>query len=322
MKKNGLSEVAKMAGVSIATVSRGLNGDGYVSAEVRAKIMTAASRLGYVPRVVSKKLRFGVVISQFEEHLCNFYRDTMLAEISRQTSELNIGLELVFPRNVALLEDNFIKVALVLQQQDAKLNKKVPNVSFVSLNGALEGVPDISTDNRWCMQTGIDYLLHHGCRHIILVIPNEHSSGMSRKLFFHEIMEQTRTAGISYRVLNLEKVPSVREALKKAVSEDKADALFIGGEDMAPRITWELYNLGIRVPEDLSLLSFEALGSSCYMTPAHTTVQQDFTRLVSNALDWAMKINAGEKIPADRRLLLPGFFNERESVRRISGQGK
>ena len=314
MKKNGLSDVAGMAGVSIATVYRALNGGGYVSAEVRSRVLKAASQLGYVPRAASRKPRFGVVISQYEENLCNFYRDTMLAEISRQCSALDIGLEMVFPRNVTALEDNFIRVALVLQQQTPELRKKAPNVNFVSLNSALEGVPDISTDNRWCMETGINYLLRHGCRRIMLVIPDDHPSGLARKKLFREIMEHADVAGTSYDVLHLYACPAVREALKKAVFEEGTDALFIGGEDMAARINWELFQLGVRIPEDLSLLAFEAPGSSCYMTPAHTTVQQDFPRLVSTALDWAMKLSAGETIPADRRLLLPGFFNERESV--------
>lgn len=318
MKKNGLSEVAQAAGVSIATVCRALNGDGYVSAEVRSKVLKAASRLGYVPRAASRKPRFGVVISQYEYNLCNFYRDTMLAEISRQCSELDIGLEMVFPRNVTALEDNFIRVALVFQQQTPELRKRAPNVNFVSLNSALEGVPDIRTDNRWCMETGVNYLLRHGCRRIMLVIPGDQPSGLAKKKLFREIMEHTDVAGTSYDVLHLYECPSIREALKKAVFEERTDALFIGGEDMAARITWELFQLGVKIPEDLSLLSFEAPGSSCYMTPAHTTVQQDFPRLVSTALDWAMRISAGEIIPAERRLLVPGFFNERESVRPIT----
>ena len=320
MKKHGLSEIAQIAGVSVATVYRGMNNAGYVSPEVRSKIMKAASELGYVPSAVTKKRRLGIVLSQFEWHACNHYRDAMLSEISRRCSELDIGIEMFFPNNIAALEESFIRSALVLQKQEDALREKVSNVRFISLNQSLAGVPNVSTDDRWCMKTGIDYLMRHGCRRIMLVIPSEQYSGMNRSTIFREMMHQAGIDEESARVLALKDCPSVSNALKKAVFEDKIDAIFIGGEDMAPMITWELFRLGIRIPDDISLLSFEAPGSSCYMLPAHTTVQQDFPRLVSTAIDWAMRINDGEEIPMDKSLLLPGFFNERDSVRIIGGQ--
>lgn len=320
MKKHGLSEIAKMAGVSVATVYRGMNNAGYVSPEVRSKVMKAASELGYVPSAVTKKRRLGIVLSQFEWYACNYYRDTMLSEISRRCSELDIGIEMVFPDNIGALEESFIRAALVVQKQEDNLREKVQNVRFISLNKSLAGVPDVSTDDRWCIKTGLDYLMLHGCRRIMLVIPSDRPSGIKRSLIFREMMLQAGITEESFSVLTLHDCPSVSNALRKAVFRDKMDAIFIGGEDMAPLVTWELFRLGIRIPEDISLLSFEALGSSCYMTPAHTTVQQDFPRLVSTAIDWAMRINDGEEIPTDKSLLLPGFFNERDSVRIIGGQ--
>ena len=326
MKKNGLTEIAKLAGVSVATTSRALNNTGYVSSKVKTKVLSAASKLGYIPTTASKKRRLGVIFTQFENNLCNFYRDTMLAEISRQCSELDVSLEMVFPNNVTALEDNFIRTAIVLQRQEPEIRKKVRNVNFVSINGALDGVPDISTDNKWCMTTGIDYLIKNDCRKILLVIPNDCPSGMNRSLISKEIITQAninnKNNNISLEILNLKTCNSVKESLKQAIFINQTDALFIAGEDMASMITYELFQLGIKIPDDLSILSFEAPGSSCYMTPAHTTVQQDFSRLVSTALDWALKINAGESIPNDRRLQIPGFFNERESVKQIKTTSK
>lgn len=312
VKKHNLNDIAKLAGVSVATVYRGLSRRGYVSDEVRQKILKAASQLGYTPRAAVNKKRIGVVISQYENNNCNFYRDTVLAEISRQCSELDIGLEIVFPRNIEALEENFIREALVFQQQDPETFKKVPNVNLVGINSPLKNIPNVSTDNRWCIETGVDYLVQHGCRRIMLVVPDiSCHSGAERIEFFRECMEKR---DLVFDILDLRRCTSVAESLKKAVREDKTDALFIGGEDMASMISWELNRLGIRIPDDLSILSFEAPGSSCYMIPAHTTVQQDFPRLVSTALDWLMKISDGQTLPANHRVFLPGFFNERESV--------
>ena len=320
MKKHGLSEIAQIAGVSVATVYRGMNNAGYVSPEVRSKVLKAASELGYVPSAVTKKRRLGIVLSQFEWYACNHYRDTMLSEISRRCSELDIGIEMVFPNNIAALEESFIRVALVIQKQGDDLGEKVRNVRFISINQSLPGVPDVSTDDRWCMKTGLDYLMRHGHRRIMLVIPSDRPSGMNRSAIFREMMLQAGISEESFSVLTLQDCPSVSNALKEAVFKERVDAIFIGGEDMAPMVTWELFRLGLRIPEDISLLSFEAPGSSCYMLPAHTTVQQDFPRLVSTAIDWAMRINDGEIIPMDKSLLLPGFFNERDSVKITGGQ--
>lgn len=315
MKKHNLNDIAKLAGVSVTTVHRALSGKGYVSSTVRAKIFKAASQLGYTPNGAVNKKRIGVVISQYEHNNCNFYRDTMLAEISRRCSELDIGIEIVFPRNIETLEENFVREALVFQQLEPEAFKKAPNVNFVSINNTLKNAPVVSTDNRWCIESGVNYLLQHGCKRIMLIVPNcDGQSAAERCDLFSECMKK---AGMFYDILDLDNCVSVAETLKQAVTEKKIDAFFIGGEDMAPMINWELNRLGFKIPDDFSLLSFEAPGSSCYMIPPHTTVQQDFPRLVSTALEWLMKIAEGQTLPANHRLLLPGIFNERESVKSI-----
>ena len=65
----GIKEVAKEAGVSIATVSRALNNEGYVSEDAYKKVVEAAKRLNYEPNYLAKSLLkqktniIGVVVS-------------------------------------------------------------------------------------------------------------------------------------------------------------------------------------------------------------------------------------------------------------------
>jgi LacI family transcriptional regulator len=74
--------------------------------------------------------------------------------------------------------------------------------------------------------------------------------------------------------------------------------------------------LELKVPEDISLISFEAPNFSEFLTPPHTTIKQNFEQMVKDAfkmLDAAMK----DKLDKNANIVVPCEFIERESVTRL-----
>ena len=72
--------------------------------------------------------------------------------------------------------------------------------------------------------------------------------------------------------------------------------------------------MNLRIPEDLSVISYENNYASAYMVPPHTTVAQDFTRLAEHAVNLALEALEGQVI-SDRHIEVPNSFIERDSVK-------
>lgn len=75
-KKYNITAIAKLAGVSPATVSRALNNHPYVTKEVHDKVFDAVHRLGYQPRMPSDRKRLAIIIDNPEhdlEFLCEYH---------------------------------------------------------------------------------------------------------------------------------------------------------------------------------------------------------------------------------------------------------
>ena len=112
------------------------------------------------------------------------------------------------------------------------------------------------------------------------------------------------------------------ETVTKLIRNHAPEAVIIGGEDMLLPVNYALSLTGIRIPHDLSVISYENIMTSEYMDPPHTTIAQDFDRLACEAITLAAAVIEGEKVPANTNLLIPNFLIERESVKSISHNTK
>ena len=85
-KKYNITAIAKLAGVSPATVSRALNNHPYVTKEVHDKVFDAVHRLGYQPRMPSDRKRLAIIIDN-RNMILNSYANTMLFHLNNSEQE-------------------------------------------------------------------------------------------------------------------------------------------------------------------------------------------------------------------------------------------
>ena len=158
------------------------------------------------------------------------------------------------------------------------------------------------------------YLAERGHRRIALVLPNasDSRSVILRRGAFCKISAEAGIPDAESLIACIDQKPV--EAVARVIRAQKPDALLIAGEDMLFPTSFAVAMLGLSVPEDLSVISYENNYASAYMVPPHTTVAQDFTRLAEHAVNLALEALEGQVI-SDRHIEVPNSFIERDSVK-------
>ena len=96
-----------------------------------------------------------------------------------------------------------------------------------------------------------------------------------------------------------------------------AQAIFALGEDMLLTMHRDLHRRGVKIPQELSVLSFEN-DAAPFLAPAVTTVVQDIPSLVQQALDMVQALLEGRKLPHRGVSHVPATLAVRDSVRCIT----
>ena len=313
-RKYNIAAIAKLAGVSPATVSRALNNHPYVTKEVHDKVFDAVHRLGYQPRMPSDKKRLAIIIDN-RNMILNSYANTMLFHLSRFCDRRDIRAEIVGYSNLELLEENFLKAAIVFQnfltEQDAR---QFPHTQFICINKRIPGYASVCSEEEQGIATAMRYLAERGHRRIALVLPNagDSRSVLLRRAAFCRLSAEAGIPDAESLIACINQNPV--EAVARVIRAQKPDALLIGGEDMLFPTNFAVEMLGLSVPDDLSVISYENSYASAYMVPPHTTIAQDFARLAEFAVNLALDALDGHSV-SDRHIEVPNSFIERDSVK-------
>jgi len=325
-------EVARIAGVSAATVSRFLNGTAKVSEEKRQAIESVIEKLNYRPNVLARNLKTGSsrTIGVLTQSLVSGYFADAMAGIDDvlqgtgyaplivsghwHADEEAERIELLIARRVDGL------VILSGKLKDAQILKLAHRVPIVAFGRQLEGphAYGFSLDNYWGACEAVEHLIRQGHRQIAFITgPADHLDAQARlagyrdTLAKHKIKESPQLVAPgdfseSGGLLALERLLE---------SGKRFSAIFAANDLTAYGARLALYRRGIRVPEDISVIGFDDLHSSMYTTPPLTTVRQPLFE-VGRCLGTAIvKMIAQEPLDLDVPQL---SLVVRESVRRVA----
>ena len=296
-------QVARLAGVSRATVSRALNGSAHVSEETRERIQAAIIALGYEPDVVAQSLvrqrSHVLAISLFPEddnekflaHLGQtsqyLYLD-ILKNIERAAR--SAGYDLLIPsrpqRNsvkhyIQSLQTRRVAGVVMLHATEERIQSLIdsdlPTV-FVDRIAQGRRATYIKSDNIHGARQATEYLLSLGHRRVAILTGDMVSLvGMERLQGFQQALAQ---AGIQpdpglvrHSGWN---ISEAYEEAKALLAERRDFTAIVAASDMiAMGILRALNEQGLRVPEDISLIGFDDVEFSQYTYPPLTTMRQD-----------------------------------------------
>jgi LacI family transcriptional regulator len=325
-----IREVAREAGVSVATVSHALSGKRPVSARTRGRIARAVERLGYRPNTIAAAMTtgrtqtLGVVVPD----IANPFFGELLAAIERtaaergysvvaSSSELDSELE---SRAVRALHDRRVDGVLYLpwspKPTAALAELADAGVAVVCLDEEVDGIPDRSSivvvENERGGELAAEHLRELGHeRAAVIAGPLELPTSRERLAGFRRALDVPRRL---VRAASAYTIAAGREAAAALLRREPAPtALFCANDLIAAGALAAARERGLSVPDDLSVVGFDDSFFASVMTPALTTVRQPLARLGREAAEIAIdSIEGTRQDPV--RLTLPVELVVREST--------
>jgi DNA-binding LacI/PurR family transcriptional regulator len=298
-KKPNIYDVAKLAGVSHQTVSRALNGSGYIKPETKAKVEAATLELGYRPSqaaralAVSKNNMVGLLVAD-----TGLYGPAgMLNSMEREARRagyfaLSVAIESDAPDTWSdgiehlgrLGIEGLICIALNTEMLQLAV-ESLPGIPVIAVDTAAHpGVTVIGIDNKSGARLAVEHLIGLGHSAILHVAGPESSAESSdRRAGYLEAMSQSNLTPL------IEQGDwSAATGLKIGSRFDFAGtgttAVFAANDHLALGIQRALKLRGIRVPQQVSIVGFDDIPEAPYFETPLTTIRQDFNQLGEAAM--------------------------------------
>ncbi|MDZ7857959.1 LacI family DNA-binding transcriptional regulator [Sphaerotilus sp.] len=320
-----IKDVARLAGVGVATASRALSGNGSVSEDTAQRVRQAATALDYRPSITARALSLqqssaiGVYVPGFDGH---FYSgivatiDGVLRTVGRHmiaangcgtgsTRQLDLdGIDFLIGRDC----DGLIVASNSLDDDDLeRLMARVPNL--VAVNRALAAHRDNSfcADHRAGGRLAARALLARGHRTIATVrgprdTPDNEArlNGFRDELAHHGVAirpEHSADGAFDLRSGDA----AAQQLLAAAPGQRPAfTAVFVANDVMALAVISRLARTGLRVPEDVSVLGYDDDDFAPYTSPALTTIRIPTASVATNACRHVLNLCYGLDLPVVR----------------------
>ncbi|MDO4322825.1 MAG: LacI family DNA-binding transcriptional regulator [Lachnospiraceae bacterium] len=332
-----IRDVAAAAGVSVATVSYVLNGKKKVSEQTRNVVLDVIKELEYVPDLNAKSLSvkdtklIGVVVPQTEPGSTLMFRNNFYGEIlgsieyhARQygyhvlisaTDVTEDYLNLIRERNL----DGVIIIGTYQSEFFEQLRQLDLPVVMVDSYCEYNWFHEVRIDDQKGIYQATKYVLDAGHREVGLVCGLLHEDGVMQKRF-RGYQQALAEYGIPFRQEyvfegNVDYDSGVEIAGRIVRTQKDLTAVVATADMFAIGLMKGFYEAGIRVPEDISVMGFDDLDISAYMTPGLTTVRQEISLKGEHAVNLLVQnmADAGMKKATE---ILPVRIVERESVKR------
>ncbi len=317
MKAVNIRMVAKEAGTSISSVSRYLNDAPGVSPSVRKKIGEAIRKLDY--RFHSpEKHQIAVILPALTAAVFGEYSIQLIGALRSAIARRGYPCILLSRDDCWILNENSICGVLSLDYlNEMRLEfPNMKNIPLVCLNDRgnwLENVYSVQTDEEKGIDEAVEFLFLRHHRRIALLVCREKNKILCTEKREEAFRRKSRELGIenSCMIQTHDKELSIVEAISITL-EKQCTGVIVAGEDFEAEALHALAMFGKRIPEDISVITYETI-DSCQRTPRQTTIGQNFHSLAEESLQLLEQIAAGEESLHDIRI--PPIFTIRESVR-------
>lgn len=330
-----IKDVAKLADVSVTTVSRVLNKRGYISEEMHDKVYRAMEELHYQPNEIARSLskRRTKIIGLLLPVINHPFFSEVTGEFTCQAGKLGYKTMICCSENdgevaaeyVSMLKANQVDgVVLCLRTRKIEqlLDDGMPVVTFERLK--VGSLPAVGCDNRQGGALAAQELLECGCKHPVIVGARENDTlpGVERCAGFMEVMERAGIAVPTIDYVEEEFLTGSYTRIAQALFEQhpEADGVFCTNDLIASYVMQRAALEGRRIPEDLKVIGFNDTYHARCMTPPLTSVRQPVPQMVDRALSILMRQIRGEKV--DMSTTLPVTLSRRGSTRGANAKGE
>ena len=326
-----INDVAKQAGVSIATVSRIINGQSGYTAETRKKVVNIIQEMGYIPNAIARGLvnkrtkTIGVLLPSLSSRLSA----ALLKGIESSAHQLDYSViicdtESDGKRTVEYLDvlsekqvDGIIITSEWLKDvyEEAIEAMKIPVVLVLTSSLHLQ-VPYIKVDDYQASYQATKYLIEKGHKKIGMIsgTKKDKLAGLPRIEGYKQALSDNRLSvsedHIAYGDFAYKSgVRCMEELLERSPD---ITAVFAASDEMAVGALSCAYKRGINVPADLSIIGYDDTQDAEMAIPPLTTVHQPIYEMGEMAVKKLLNIKESAE-----SVIMPHYIIERDSVRKM-----
>jgi DNA-binding LacI/PurR family transcriptional regulator len=316
-------DVARLAGVSTATVSRALNGTGQIAPATRATIEAAVEQLGYRPNTIARSLvtRSTQTIALLLPDITNPFYAALVSGIQQAALAEGWTMLLCTTESDAEREEHYLRVLRAKQVDGALVDGLVlpsdriarfveEGFPIVCLDRDIDSrsIPLVQVDNRLGGRIATQHLIDLGHMRIAHVTgAGELGISDERLAGYRDALTE---AGLPVDFQLVEEGRFTDEGghdAARKLLEGKPDltAIFAANDLSALGVMNAVAEVGKRVPEDVSVVGFDDLHLSAYTSPPLTTIRQPAVEIATLATAILIGLTRGHQAERMRHLLEP-----------------
>lgn len=291
-----IKDVAKMAGVSVATVSRVINNSGYVNEVTKKRVEQAISQLNYRPNNVARSLFHGR--SQMIALLVPDIMNPFFPELARAVEDFAKLNDYTFvlcntdddPEKemhyIYALEQKSVDGIIVVSSTVTEKSLQGIHVPIVALDRIVSAkLPSITVKNRDGARQAVRYLKQLGCKRIAHICGPDNVSNTKERLggYIDEVKNEEWFLS-SYVVSGDYQYDKAMDATKNLLkSHPEVDGIFVANDLMGVGVLKAAQELGLKVPEDIQIIGFDGISLGEKITPSITTMKQPIYEMGTRA---------------------------------------
>lgn len=325
-----IREVAKAAGVSVATASRALNGLDIVTRPTREKIEEAASRLNYVPHSGARSLTrrttdtIGLILPDlYGEFFSEVIRgvDTVVKAAGKHLLLSNMhGDPAEMIRAVRAMRGRVDALLLMPPNStdetiDASVGGDIP---VVLLNARAErgALPFVAVDNCLGARLVTEHLIDRGARALVhLAGPADNFDARERERGFRDVVRERLGESEPLIIAGDFRDGAGQVAARRLLADGvRFDAVFAANDLMAVDLMTELGEAGLAAGRDVLVAGFDDIPLARFVTPRLTTVHSDINRLGAAATQMVLRLARGEDLSAADGIVITPTLAARPST--------
>ena len=325
-----LKDIAEACGVSVATVSRALNGLTNENKERTAMICQVAREMGYYPNAAARTLKtsrscnIGIL---YEERMNHEYFSSLFDELRREADQH--GYDLTFLGQGSNAESNYYEharqrsldgVIVVQADYDAAgiIRLATSSIPTVIIDHTYDGCDCVISDNRTSMEQIVRHVYARGHRRVAFIQGEKGAVSRERLAGFYKVCAElgVRVPVEYIREGHFHNPAECAGFIRTLMDlEESPDCILCPDDYSCLGALWLLESQGIKVPDDISLVGYDGIRMSQMITPHLTTYRQDTVQIAREVFSLIIDAIESPETHVPKQITVPGMLIEGETVR-------
>lgn len=323
-----IKEIAELANVSTATVSKVINGkDQYISEATRQKILEIVEREGYIPNGIAKslKMRKTKTIGIIMPDVMNLFFSELARGAEDAAEKRGYSVILCNTDNRESKEEKYLNIlqekmvdGIIMTAAEASMNKSVKRskTPMVLVDRDIEldkPVGRITVNNEEGAFMATKFLIEKGCKNIGFISSEKKNKPSAERLEGYKRALKEHKLDIDEKKIFLENftIDSGYKGVISLLEKTKVDGIFCGNDLIAFGAIKGLKEKKVKIPEEVKIIGFDDISMSQFIDPPLTTIKQPIYQLGEEAVKMLVAII--EKQDTDMNKVLKTELIERGS---------